>query len=68
MRARIFAGGSWVGGVLGSGVGVEEEGEVEVCRVRERSGSLRRAMVVRDMAALGTGGFRTPGPGVLEVD
>ena len=26
MRARIFSGDSWVGGVLVSGVGVEEEG------------------------------------------
>lgn len=61
MRARIFSGDSWVGGVLVSGVGVEEEeaegrGEEEKVELRraneERSSSLRRAVVVRDMVSL----------------
>jgi len=61
MRARIFSGDSWVGEVLVSGVGVEveaaegrgEEERVELRRVNEeRSSSLRRAIVVRDMVSL----------------
>lgn len=61
MRARILSGDSWVGGVLVSGVGAEEEGvegedeeeKVELQRViGERSSSLRRAIVVRDMVPL----------------
>ena len=55
MSARIFSGDSWVGGVLGRGAGFEDdEGEVEVCRVRaERSNSLRRAIALRDMVYFG---------------
>lgn len=61
MRARIFSGGSWVGGVLGRGAGVEgeevegedEEGKVELRRVmEERSNSLRRAIAPMDMVPL----------------
>ena len=60
MRARIFWGDSWVGAGLVCGVGVEEgveredeEGKVELERMsEERSGSSRRAIVVRDIVSL----------------
>ena len=83
MRARIFSGGSWAGGVAGSDAGVEgeeveggegdddDEVKVELRRARdERTNSLRRAIVLRDMMdALGVKVFRTPEADVLsEVD
>lgn len=57
MRARIFSGDSCVEDVLVSGVGVEgevevgsEEERVELWRIsEERSGSLCRAILERDM-------------------
>ena len=58
MRARIFSGDSWMGGVLACVVGAEEwvEGEEEKAELRsaneEGSGSLRRAIIVRDMVPL----------------
>lgn len=52
MRARIFSGGSWVADGVAFGVG--DRGEVELCRMRGgRNSSLRRAIVVRDMAPFG---------------
>ena len=58
MRAHIFSGDSWVGGVFVSGAGAEGEevegedegGKVNLGRAsEERSSNLHRATVVRDM-------------------
>ena len=51
MRARIFSGDNWMGVlVFWEDVEEDEEGRVELRRANEeRSSSLRRAIVVRDM-------------------
>ena len=69
MRARIFSGDSWVGGVFVSGAGAEGEevegGKVDLRRAsEERSSSLRRATVVRDMVPWKKG-FPNTGSGIL---